>query len=74
MNTLTSMYTLGVRDFIKGAVVAVLGGVLVVIQQSFTTHTGIDWSLVEQVAEGAFVGYLIKNYFTDSTGKLFGGI
>lgn len=71
---ISNLYSLSVRDFIKGAAVAVVGAVLVVVQQSFTAHTGIDWTVVAQVAEGSFVGYLLKNYFSDSQGKIFGSI
>lgn len=71
MNT-SNLFNLNVRDAIQGAVVAVLGAVLVVLQQSLTAHTAIDWNQVLVVAEGAFVGYIIKNYFSDAQGKLLG--
>lgn len=71
-NTIKSMFTLGWNDFGKGLVVAFLGGALMVLQQELTAHI-IIWTSVLDAGLISGVGYLIKNFFTDSQGK-FGGI
>jgi hypothetical protein len=69
---MSTLYKLGWRDFVKGAVLAVAAAVLVVVQGAVASNSAIDWSVVLQVAEGAFVSYVLKNYFSDESGKLLG--
>ena len=68
----SNLFKLDWRDFAKGAVLAVVASVLVVVQGALNSNTVIDWNMVLKVAEGAFVSYLMKNYFTDESGKLLG--
>ena len=68
----SNLFKLDWKDFAKGAVLAVVASVLVVVQGALNSNTVIDWNMVLKVAEGAFVSYLMKNYFTDSEGRLLG--
>lgn len=73
MNNIRSeIFTLSKNDYIKGFIVAVIGAVLTTILQALTNHTGIDWSVVANVALTAGISYLVKNFFTSSNGKVLG--
>lgn len=59
-------FSLKTRDFIKGALMAVVIPCLLVIQQSIDNgEWSFNWKLIAMTAIGSFVGYIIKN-FTDS--------
>lgn len=73
---------LKLNDFVKGAVTAVFAGFFVSIYSivsvpDFNLFT-VDWQSVLSTAfnagVSAFVAYLAKNYFTDSSGKFMGRI
>lgn len=66
------LFNLNWQDFAKGALLAVAASVLVVLQGALTSNAPIDWNMVLKVAEGAFVSYIVKNYFTDESGRLLG--
>lgn len=70
----SSMFTLQVRDFAKGLVMAIIGAVLVALQNSLTGEGIIHWNAIGSVALITGVSYLIKNYFSDSQGKFAGAI
>ena len=66
------------NDIVKGLIVAILGAVLGVIQQMLTQH-GLefalyDWGNVLNIAWGAGIAYLSKNFLSDHDGKVLGGI
>lgn len=76
------MFTLRAGDIARGAVTAVFAGMLVVIggavlSAGFDAFTA-DWVSIGKAAVNAglasFVGYLMKNFLTDSHGKMFGKI
>ena len=67
---MNKIYSLGLNDAVKGLVMAVLAGVVTFIYGSL--GTGIDWNEVLQVAISSGLAYIIKNYLTDSEGKLLG--
>ena len=68
----SEMFKLSLRDFLVGAGLAVAGAVLVTLQGALSSGSEIDWNLVLKVAEGTFVSYIIKNFFSDSEGKIAG--
>lgn len=83
------LFRLGSNDLVKGLITAVLAGVGLaiasVIQGVFTPGFdafSTDWVLVLHNvvnaaitgAEAGFVGYIGKNFFTDSNGAIFGVI
>ncbi len=66
------IFTLNWRDFAKGLVMAVLAAVLFFLEDAIKSGSAIDWNLVLRVAYSTGLTYLLKNYFTDQQGKLFG--
>ena len=68
----SQLFKLSLRDIAVGALLAVGGAVLVTIQGALSSNASIDWDLVLKVAEGAFVSYILKNFFSDSEGKIAG--
>ena len=58
--------SLNIRDFLKGIVLAVLVPALLAIQQSLQAgELTINWRALGIAAVAAFIGYLIKNFFTN---------
>lgn len=81
MNT-SSMFTINVKDVVKGLVVAVLTGVALPVLAIFQTP-GFDiattnWHAVLVLAENGalagFAGYIIKNFFSNNQGQVLGKI
>ena len=68
----SELFKLSLRDIAVGALLAVGGAILVTIQGALSSGTAIDWNLVLKVAEGSFVSYVLKNFFSDSEGKIAG--
>jgi len=57
-------FSLKLRDYLKGVLLAVLVPVLVAVQQSLEAgHFEFDYLYLAKVAVGALVGYLLKNFF-----------
>ena len=71
---MTNLFKLGWNDAVKGLVMAVLSGVITFVYQASTNDTSFDWNQILQIAITSGLGYLVKNYFTDSEGKLMGKI
>ena len=72
---MSEMFKINLQDFTKGLVTAVLSAVLLVIYEALQNGglEAVDWKLVQQVAVMSGLGYVLKNYFSDSAGK-FGGV
>ena len=60
----STFLTLNLRDFIKGAILAVIVPALLTIQQSLGKPP-IEWKLIGTTAIVTFIGYLIKNLLTN---------
>jgi hypothetical protein len=59
-------YSLKVKDFLKGLLMAVGTPVLLIIQQSIAAGSlTFNWQQIGMVAAAAGLLYLTKNYFTD---------
>ncbi len=58
-------YKINYYDAAKGFVVACLGGSLFALQQMIDSGT-INYKTVLMASLGGGVGYLIKNFFTDT--------
>ena len=76
----SDMFKLDWRDVGKGVAVAVFSGAALALY-SLVSQDGfdifaVDWNIVFHLAVngavGGFVGYLTKNFFSDSQGKLGG--
>jgi hypothetical protein len=78
----SELFKLKLQDFGRGAISALFAGFLLsvvsVVQQSGFDAFGTDWGQVLNVAlsaaVSAFVGYLSKNFLSDSDGKFLGRI
>jgi hypothetical protein len=72
------MFTLGAADFAKGVALAVIVAVLGAIEQALTAHgfelAAYDWASILNATFTAFVGYMTKNFLSDSQGKVGGAI
>ena len=68
----STFLNLNSSDFIKGLIMAVLTTVITVIYQ--TVEAGsltFDWKAIGTMALTSALAYIMKNLFTNSTGKLF---
>ena len=66
-NLPSNFASLDIRDFLKGLVMAVIVPALLAIQQSLTAgELTINWKALGITAVASFIGYLIKNFFTNS--------
>lgn len=78
----SDMFKLKATDFAKGAAMAVIAAIVVVLygvtQAPDFNIVNVNWTSVatsaESAAAAAFVSYVVKNFFSDSSGKLFGKI
>lgn len=66
----SKLFTLHVPDFIKGAVVAVFSSVVafvaLAVQSPDFSFASMDWNAVGTVAFSAFIGYLAKNFTSET--------
>jgi hypothetical protein len=69
---MSKFLNLNSTDFIKGLIMAVLSSVITVVYQ--TVEAGsltFDWKAIGTMAITSALAYIMKNLFTNSTGKLF---
>lgn len=58
----STKWTLQLRDFLKGLLLAVLSPIVPIIIQSISKGVfTLDWALIKTIAIGAFSAYLMKN-------------
>ena len=69
---MSTLFKLDLKDLAKGLVVAVLSAILTGLYQALNAQAIIDPKQLLLIGATAGVGYLIKNFFTDSSGKLGG--
>lgn len=76
----SEMFILNKGDYVRGAVTAAFAGSFVAVG-GVVLQTGFDafsanWAEIGMLAVNAgfasFFGYLMKNFFTDENGKMFG--
>jgi hypothetical protein len=76
----SKMFSLKGGDVARGAVTAAFAGSFVVVgsvvlQSGFDVFTA-DWEAIGKMSINAgiasFFGYIMKNFFTDESGKMFG--
>ena len=69
----SSFLTLNSSDFLKGLIMAVLSSVITVIYQTVEAESLIfDWKAIGTMALTTALAYIVKNLFTNSTGKFLG--
>ncbi len=71
---MSKLFSLEVKDFIKGLVVTVLTAVLSTLYQLLSAGGHIDWKSVGGAAILSGLAYLIKQLGTDTNGKLLGKV
>jgi H+/Cl- antiporter ClcA len=60
----SNKFKLGVRDYLKGVLLAALSGVLFFIQDSLASEAFVfNWKKLAMAAVAGMVAYLIKNFF-----------
>lgn len=74
----STLFSLKLNDFWKGAVTAVLAGVVAYLYGVFSAPDAsiwaINWNQVITTAISALLGYLAKNWASTSDGKFLGTI
>jgi len=68
---MSTFLNLNSSDFLKGLIMAVLSSVITVVYQ--TVEAGsltFDWKAIGTIALTSGLAYIMKNLFTNSTGKL----
>jgi hypothetical protein len=68
----STFLTLNNSDFLKGLIMAVLSTVITVVYQTVEAGSLVfDWKAIGTMALTTALAYIMKNLFTNSTGKLF---
>lgn len=75
---MSSFFSLGRSDIVKGLIVAVLVALLGAVQQALIGHGfdvgAYDWATILDVSWKAGLAYIGKNLLTTSDGKFMGAI
>lgn len=79
---MSNLFNLNIRDVMRGLVMAALAGaalpLLAAVQTPGFNILAVDWHMVIVLAvNGAIVGfvsYIVKRFFSDTEGKVFGRI
>ena len=68
----STFLTLNNNDFLKGLIMAVLSTVITIVYQTVEAGSLVfDWKAIGTMALTSALAYIMKNLFTNSTGKLF---
>jgi hypothetical protein len=68
----STFLNLNSSDFLKGLIMAVLSTVITVVYQTVEAGSLVfDWKAIGTMALTSALAYIMKNLFTNSTGKLF---
>ena len=68
----STLFNLNSTDFLKGLIMAVLSTVITVVYQTVEAGSIVfDWKAIGTMALTSALAYIMKNLFTNSTGKLF---
>lgn len=74
----SQLFSLNYKDFVKGLAVAIIAVVLGAVQQGLTAHgfdfASYDWGGIIKLSVQTGLAYIIKNYFSNETGQVFGRI
>ena len=65
---MNKLFTVNVKDAIRGVLMAVISAVLTVILQVLQNGSAIDWKAVGVVALIAGISYILKNFFSNDKG------
>ena len=71
---MTNLWKINLSDFWRGLIVAVFTSVLAVIYEFVQAgNLDINWKSVLLAGLGAGIAYLLKNFSSDSNGRVLGG-
>ncbi len=70
----SQLWSLEVRDFVQGLIVAVLTGVLTIFVQMVNSGGSIDLKQIGIVALTSGAAYLLKKFSSDQNGKVLGKV
>ena len=74
--SLNGIFTLQMRDVVKGLIVAVLATVFAWLMQIFNAEdfsfATINWGELGRVTVAAAVAYIAKNFLSDNHGRVLG--
>lgn len=77
-NMNSDLFKVNLKDVAKGLAVCVIVALLGAFKDGITAHgfdfASFDWAGIVNVASMAFVGYISKNFLSDSSGKFLGRI
>lgn len=71
---MSNLFKLNWRDVLLGLVMAVIGAILTAIYQALLNGGVISLQTIGTVGLLAGLSYIIKNFFSDDTGKVLGKI
>lgn len=61
------LFSLNLKDLLKGLIIAMLSAVIATLQTTFQAGSfAVNWHSVGAVATAAGLSYLLKNFFTPS--------
>jgi hypothetical protein len=61
----SKLFSVNMKDFLKGLLMSVLTPVIVIIEQSVSAGSlTFDWKVITLAAIGGFLAYMTKNFFT----------
>ena len=60
------------NDIVRGFVMAIIGSMLTLLYGVLQNGGSIDWNQIGMAGLLAGIAYLIKNFFSDEEGKVFG--
>lgn len=68
----STFLNLNTTDFLKGLLMAVLSSVITIVYQTVEAGSLVfDWKAIGTMALTSGLAYIMKNLFTNSTGKIF---
>ena len=68
---LSGLFTLGVKDFIKGLIMAIIGAIAAVVQTSIEAgNLNFDWKYMGKLALITGLSYLLKNFVTNNKDQI----
>jgi len=74
MKYISKLFSLNGADVVKGIVMAFLGGAVTALYQALNTGMTVDLQSVATVGLITALSYIIKNFFSDSEGRVLGRI
>lgn len=68
---MSKLFTLNIKDFLKGLVMAILVPAVTIMQQSLDSGTLVlNWKTILIASISGVVAYLMKNFFTSDSSSL----